>query len=692
MSLSSNKAKWAALRRLIPLNLLPQKHFIQIFEGLAIQTKQKGDFLFRRGDRLDQWIYVLEGEVLLTADGIVMDTIKGGSDAARFPIAQQVPRKVSAQVQSGKLQYIQVDYRQLNHMENFRQKPNHSGQSKGDWVTKLLKSPVFQRLPASNLQKIVKLFQEVELEAGQPVVQQGEQGDCLYIIKSGRCLVSRKPRPNSKDIKLGELKIGEMFGEDALISGMPRSVSVTMLTDGVLLRLGKNEFLELVVKPVLQGVSFESAFREVEEQEAMWLDVRDPDQFKEVHIDHSMNVPFFSMRMQLATLQRKRKYIVVCDDGTTSAAAAFLLLRFGFEAVYLEAGLSAVPDKCLARQTSLSEEETEEELHSPKESEKSREPVAPINEGVAGLSVNPSEIPPAVEKPPSEDLQDWMAKYKEAAQLLEKKDRQLVTLQSRLVEIEATNRQLQETVRMLEIEKARQLSREDYQEMLNELEELRSAREKDQTRIGRYKEQIEELEGVIAQYFGALEGENIEQKVQSIIAELYATRDRSEQEIDSLKKELETSLLEVERLQTLLDAKRQPAVSEEQKNPLLVLEPVEPQHLPLQSVGKLPSATTPISANSGASFLWMMVGILLCLAVAGIAVQMESGRRLLLTLLGSESSVIAEPTKEGDFTTLPSGEVFKEGSEADSDLFEGKDGEDKPSLQEESDGDLFEDQ
>jgi CRP-like cAMP-binding protein len=60
----------------------------------------------------------------------------------------------------------------------------------------------------------------------------------------------------AKDIKLAQMRNGDTFGEDSLISDSLRNVTITALTDTSLLRLGKKQFLSLIKKPSLKFVNY----------------------------------------------------------------------------------------------------------------------------------------------------------------------------------------------------------------------------------------------------------------------------------------------------------------------------------------------------------------------------------------------------------------------------------------------------
>jgi rhodanese-related sulfurtransferase len=85
--------------------------------------------------------------------------------------------------------------------------------------------------------------------------------------------------------------------------------------------------------------------QEAVKQGATLLDVRTPDDYEKHHLDGGINEPFFSLRMQLKTLNRDKPVIVVCGDGKTSEAAVFLLLRNKINAMILSGGMAGIkPD------------------------------------------------------------------------------------------------------------------------------------------------------------------------------------------------------------------------------------------------------------------------------------------------------------------------------------------------------------
>ncbi len=361
MAVDPKSEDGTAIRRLTPLNTLPGSYFETICNEMTVQHAKSGELLFKRGEQTTDLFYLIEGVVWLQSDEFIVEEIAANSSSGKFALAHQIPRKIDA-VAKNDIRFIQIA------AELIKQPPAEvfSGESSfmiddeveendGDWMGQLLKSPIFQRLPAANLQKILMGFQEISFEKGEKIVGQDEPADYYFFIKAGECVLTRKPSPNAREITLAKLGVNDTFGEDAIISGNPRNVSVTAITDMELLRMDTERFVTLIKNEILTYISIQE-LQVYSDNNCLLLDVRAFDEFKQKHIENSTNIPLFSLRMQLKTLKRKNKIVVICEDGRESSTAAYLLIKNKFDAVVLEGGINAVPESFLS-QTSVFEVE-----------------------------------------------------------------------------------------------------------------------------------------------------------------------------------------------------------------------------------------------------------------------------------------------------------------------------------------------
>lgn len=336
----------ALLRRFTPLNGLKKENQVSLARKVVVRNMASGRTLFKQGDQDRRTVWLVSGTVELREDDRTVAMITGGSPEARGPLAQNLPRRVTARAVD-EIEYLSIDSELLDVMITWDQTGSYEvselqhGESEGaeDWMTTLLQNRAMHRIPPANIQAIFMRMQRVNLRAGDVVIQQGAEGDYFYAIVSGRCAITRETPLNKGGIKLAELGVGDTFGEEALISEAKRNATVTMLTDGALMRLGKQDFRELMNEPLLQWVNFEEATGMVAKG-ARWLDVRLPSEHQNLAIEDSINIPLYFIRLKLSTLDRDKRYVVYCDTGRRSSAAAFILLERGYDAYVLRGGLA----------------------------------------------------------------------------------------------------------------------------------------------------------------------------------------------------------------------------------------------------------------------------------------------------------------------------------------------------------------
>jgi MFS family permease len=100
--------------------------------------------------------------------------------------------------------------------------------------------PFLAQLPTPTLEHLAKALIPVSVPAGQPVFEEGDPGDRFYLIAAGEVSVTRGGR------LVRQLGPGKAFGEIALLRDIPRTATVTALTDLELYALEREEFLAAV--------------------------------------------------------------------------------------------------------------------------------------------------------------------------------------------------------------------------------------------------------------------------------------------------------------------------------------------------------------------------------------------------------------------------------------------------------------
>lgn len=346
-----SKLELSTLRSFSPLDGLKPENLNALARKASLRELQLDRTLFKQGDNDKRTIYLVSGVVELLQNGETVAVIRAGTPEARNPLAPIMPRRYTAVVASDRIEYLSIDSDLLDVMLTWDQTGSYevgeldsarqATDAADDWMTTLLQTKAFHKVPPANIQAIFMRLQRVDFRAGQTIIKQGDEGDYFYVIVKGKCQVTRETPLNKDGIKLAELNMGDTFGEEALISEAKRNANVTMLTDGTLMRLGKEDFKQLLNEPMLEYVDQYQAEKLVAGG-AKWLDVRLPSEFEGQHLDTAMNIPLYFIRIKLKTLDRNTRYVVYCDTGRRSSAAAYILSERGFHTYVLRGGLQGM--------------------------------------------------------------------------------------------------------------------------------------------------------------------------------------------------------------------------------------------------------------------------------------------------------------------------------------------------------------
>ncbi|MGI9273215.1 MAG: cyclic nucleotide-binding domain-containing protein [Woeseiaceae bacterium] len=345
--MSNEETSVDMLKGFSPLDGLKRDNLAALARKVQLRELSPGQVLFKEGDTEKRTFYISSGILELVDQGKVVGTVEGGSELARNPIAPVFPRRVSARARD-RVQFLSIDSDLLDVMLTWDQTGTYEVselQGKADdggtddWMTMLLQTKAFHKIPPANIQAIFMRMQQINYRSGDVILKQGTEGDYFYVLTRGSAIVTRET-PLSKDgIKLAELIVGDTFGEEALISDAKRNATITMTSDGSVMRLGKDDFKTLLNEPMLDWVSYDQA-KELVAGGAVWLDVRLPSEYENHHLDDAINIPLYFIRLKISTLDQDTKYIVCCDTGRRSSAGAYILSGRGYQAYVLQGGIN----------------------------------------------------------------------------------------------------------------------------------------------------------------------------------------------------------------------------------------------------------------------------------------------------------------------------------------------------------------
>ena len=590
--MADDKQKFAPqIAKLVPINELPPAVQNEVINRCNLLKIRKGGFIFKQGDRDEFAYYLLEGEIELIANKDLHNTIVAGTDRARYAMAQLQPRQLSARAsKAAVVAQIVRDY--LDKMMVVHQRDDvedvtnydlataeveveelHTADDV-DWMTKMLQSELFSKMPTANIQSLFALLEPVEFLKGDIVIRQGDPGEHYFIIQEGHCQVLRAPPSGGKEIKLADLIPGDSFGEEALITDTPRNATVAMSTNGILMRLEKQKFIDLIQKPTLRGLNFDQALKIVIEG-AQWLDVRFKNEHDQGAIRDDIHIPLNVLRMQTEKLNESKSYIVYCDTGGRSSAGAFLLAERGFKVWYLQGGLQNNPKAADMMQAAEPEARMVEPpppaaakpQSAPKPASKPVPQAAPARAAPPPPPPKPKAAPPPAPKappakaapPPAQDddddpekmdpaikasvLETELARTNHRLEEMERQRNEIVNQAQKDAQAEVAGRLQAERAK---IEAAKLEAEEDAKRMrAQEEENIRRMKEEAEKRLQLEKKKLEEVYSRNVE-----EMEKLQRFKQEADEQMRKERERFEQEAEQARKERE----DVEKIKKQMEA------------------------------------------------------------------------------------------------------------------------------------------
>lgn len=355
--MSDIKVETAILMGLEPLSTLSKTRLKELADLCFVEKVNKDLNPFRIRPLSDQSVYLIKGELALYYGDNEVAVIAAGSDSARFPLGKWLSELREAKALTD-IELIRVDddlldimvtWDQLASYEAGEQRARGETISTGEISAWMLNSGMFSaanikygafsQLPTTNVEQLLRRITRVDVKQGEKVIQEGGDGDYYYLIEKGKAVVSRLV--GGVTVQLAELKDGDAFGEEALVSEGKRNAAVTMKSDGVLLRLAKEDFVQLLREPLLHKLGPAEAQQRVVNG-AVWLDVRYPSEYQYDRLPGAINIPLGEIRNAIGVLDKTQEYIAYCQSGRRSSTGAFILAQMGYNIAMLDGGLWAL--------------------------------------------------------------------------------------------------------------------------------------------------------------------------------------------------------------------------------------------------------------------------------------------------------------------------------------------------------------
>lgn len=315
--------------------------YVQFDAALQNQLSDGVRFVpLRRGERLTSlaWtqISVLSGKARLSSTG---RTLNDSATRAR-PFLVSARGDILQALEDSVLVLADCDF--IDHLTAWAQLARHA-QDTGSAATERWKlcrrAKPFSRMPLELAEAAFSQMRMRRVTAGAEIVRQGVPSKAFYTVWSGEAEVLQQDFNDKAPHTVASLQPGETFGEEALTNGGASRTSVRMLSDGELLELPRDIFLDLRANPPIQEISpVEAELR----LDSGWvaLDVRFVGEYQDGHVAGALSLPLDTINERAEiVLSRAERYVLMCTSGKRSLAAAVLLAHRGYQVASLKNGL-----------------------------------------------------------------------------------------------------------------------------------------------------------------------------------------------------------------------------------------------------------------------------------------------------------------------------------------------------------------
>lgn len=328
------------LAKFSPFNTLTFEYLAKVIEKASLKEFTKGAIVFKRGRDLNEAIYLVSGDVDLIDSQFAITSVSSEADLHKVPLNNTSPTQVSAVAKSSvTVLSVERDFLDLviawseSGNEETEEEIEFDMAEEGDWMSSLLQSPLFNKIPPGNIRQLFVRFKSQKVVADENVIREGERGEFFYVLETGSATVMDK-----QGNILAALRPGDYFGEEALVGDTTRNATVKMLTPGKLMRLGKEDFIKLLQEPVRRLISYEELQASMSgDTRYQIIDVRLPLERRFQSVPNSRNIPLSQLRKTLPELDQAQVYVVSDDAGRRADVAAQLMNQAGFDALILQA-------------------------------------------------------------------------------------------------------------------------------------------------------------------------------------------------------------------------------------------------------------------------------------------------------------------------------------------------------------------
>jgi len=233
---------------------LGQDEFLEVLKKVRSIEVVPGAYIFREGDPGDSIFLIAEGEVEVIGSAkdsskVTLARLPEGSVFGEFGffLGSRRTMDVRAVSKSTVLELTKADLNGIISKYGRVEAVLFDFYKERVVDTLLAMTELFRPLAAEDRKEVLARVTRSEWPSGEDIVREGEEGQTMYLIKSGEVVVWVKGKDGGRN-EVARLGPGDFFGEVALATSRPRVATVTAAASQV-------ELVE-ISRPVIRDMAF----------------------------------------------------------------------------------------------------------------------------------------------------------------------------------------------------------------------------------------------------------------------------------------------------------------------------------------------------------------------------------------------------------------------------------------------------
>jgi cAMP-dependent protein kinase regulator len=217
-----------------------------VVNAMRERKTSKGECVIKEGDQGDE-LYVVESGTLTctklfagNSEPTVLKTYKEGEAFGELALLYNAPRAATI-TSDGDCVLWGLDRQTFNHIVK-----DSASKKRDKYDTFLSKVPILSTMEPYERSKLADALQDHKVKAGDYVIKEGDQGNEFYLLMEGEAIATKVLNAGEEAKQVMEYKVGDFFGERALLKNEPRAANVLAKTDCSLVSMDRHSFKRLL--------------------------------------------------------------------------------------------------------------------------------------------------------------------------------------------------------------------------------------------------------------------------------------------------------------------------------------------------------------------------------------------------------------------------------------------------------------